>query len=238
MTERSSDISPKQTSTNSKNSSLRKWNHQIPQSVAATDPYALHLDFDAGSGAGSEYDEVIEAHEMSDDDGRALTRTMFEPYGGDADGNNLRRFRIKRDGEDIDRWEWLFKLQKGMRADDEEVTKRVGHAQLSRDAETFCCQLELPQHQRDRVIQILDNIEDYRDFGGGVKGETIVLAIISLVVNKEGLMIRRYDTFKQQDADDPPEQTQFEELRTVCRVPKSNINTARQNLREYEGVSL
>lgn len=82
-----------------------------------------------------------------------------------------------------DHFESLYKAHNGWGESDRKSTIRRSH--IVNDAETFCNILELPEYQRERVIELAQELDFSANRFGGKSYEKILLAVCSLISDAE-----------------------------------------------------
>lgn len=135
-----------------------------------------HFDHGAGSGAASGIDDAIDKDAVQEHDGRAETRTGFDP----------------RESKDPEKWRRLNVLNDDHRHPDRKQQNR--DADKRRYADTFCGHLGMSRYQRERVKAITRSINmKHMAYYGS---DEVILAIVSLVANEDGWFIRDEQTYK------------------------------------------
>lgn len=130
--------------------------------------------FDRGNGNGSRTstDDWLDQNSIFDNEWGSSAATTFNPNGTDGNGYPLLPHRE-------DKFEKLYDWHngKGERSHKEDIRQSY----IVNDAKTFTSVLEMPERQRDTVLEILDEIDISSNNFGGVRYEKIILTICSLV---------------------------------------------------------
>lgn len=194
------------------------------------DEDTFYIDFSTGSGENSAEEDHSDSTAVIENDGRSKTRTGLDV----RDSRDSRE--VVRDNESFAYFEWLNQLNDGRKAPDLENRER--RADAKRDAKTFASQLGMTSFQKKRVTHLIDRLETLHF--GNVPVEGTVLALISLVANEDGWMIRKRsdgpednkgpNTMVCHDGEEV-EVSLFTKLMGDCRVSPQSIRRARENLR-------
>lgn len=127
---------------------------------------------DGWHGGHTEWDHEIDQGPQ-DHDGRANTRTGFDP----------------RDADNPERYKRLVPWQEGQWTSDVSRDTANNKADQRRWCQTFCSRLDVHGHQRERVMAIIEGVPRI-DKMGVYKTEVIILAAISIVANENDRWIR------------------------------------------------
>ena len=141
-------------------------------------------------------DAVIDANATPEHDGRAVTNTGWNP--NDMDTKEEQR-----------RWRYLNTLNDGYRSSERKEKNR--EANRRRDAKTFMCELGCSEYQKNRVLYLIDSF-DGGSMGGTTDDETLIMGIISLVMDEDDRSNREIRN----------EQC-WDELRSVLDIPQWKI---------------
>lgn len=143
-----------------------------------TDESSYDLQYEEGDAAKDEGEEWIDSTAVSEHDGRSITRTGWSVHDArDADVDNP---TVCRFGECFEKWDWLNQLNEDRHANDVATTKR--RTDVKRDALTWASQLELGRNVQERLVYLLDTIDDLHF--GSYSSEATVLALITLVTDE------------------------------------------------------
>lgn len=162
--------------------------------------YVLHRDRigrQKGNGVNTEQEEVHDHTAHIPNDGRSKTRTTFNP----KESNNRQK------------WEKLAKINDGMLDKDRKQNNRKANQQ--RDIELFSSQLNLKKNQVESVKYHFKKIDINK---GGWKHEAIILALITLIVNKDQRRIRS--------------EKQYNTLRKSLNITRKTIRNIRRKYRK------
>lgn len=129
-----------------------------------------------GSGAASDVDELIDETAIIENDGRSKTRTFFYP----SEADDERRYRR------------LIRWQDGEGDTQRAVENRA--ADRRRTIDIFCGHLGMGTYQRERVKSIMEDLN--MSHMAHYSSEKVILAIISLVANEDGWLIRDNETYR------------------------------------------
>lgn len=151
----------------------------------------------AGSLAGSDYDEEIDQNAPQDHDGRAETRTGFNP----------------RESPDEEKWRRLNTLNDDGRHPLRAVQNRA--ADRGRYVQTLCAALDMSPYHKERVQYIVDGLN--MSHMAHYNSQMVVLAIISLVANEDGRWIREEEMFRNLMEDVDVTLRQLKKIRALVR---------------------
>lgn len=143
----------------------------------ATDMSYRYGILDGHGMGGTAWDHEIDENAPQEHDGRARTRTGFDPREAN-DSHLFRRLALWQDGM------WA-----------NERSTRNNMADKKRWVSGFSSQLELTPYQQERVLYVAEDVD--MSHMAHYKTEVVVLAIISLVANEDGRWIRDEKEFKQ-----------------------------------------
>lgn len=121
-----------------------------------------------GNGSRNSQEDWLDQHTTSAENQWSTAETTF--YISDAPSHRQEHFKS------------LYRTHNGWGESDRKDTIRQSH--IINDAETFCSILELPEHQRTDVLEIVREIDLASQQYGGKPYEKILLAICSLVSDK------------------------------------------------------
>lgn len=155
-------------------------------------------------------DAVTDENKPEEHDGRAITNTGWNPKDMDTK-------------EEQRRWRWLNTLNDDYRSPESKEQKR--EADRERDAEAFMTELRCTPHQRERVLYLIDSF-DGGSMGGTTKEETLIMAVISLVVDEDDRVDREI-----RDEDE------WDELLFALDIPQWKIGQARNLLGRRDVMS-
>lgn len=163
-----------------------------------------------GGGNGAQ-ERFIDQESPQENDGRSTTVTGFDPH-------DARSEKIYRQGEWIDKWEWLNQLNDGVQ--DKNRSKHNWRAGKLNDAKLIANRLELTRPERDKLKRMADSI-DFNQFGS-YRSEQILLACASLISDENTTV---YDNrIILQD--------EFREMLTSFDMGSSDHQQIRQAIRE------
>jgi hypothetical protein len=163
-----------------------------------------------GGGNGAQ-ERFIDQESPQENDGRSTTVTGFDPH-------DARSGKIYRQGEWIDKWEWLNQLNDGVQ--DKNRSKHNWRAGKLNDAKLIANRLELTRPERDKLKRMADSI-DFNQFGS-YRSEQILLACASLISDENTTV---YDNrIILQD--------EFREMLTSFDMGSSDHQQIRQAIRE------
>lgn len=135
-----------------------------------------HPDFElartAGNGVRSWSEDMSDMTSYSPNDGRSKTNTTFNPFDADVAEN-------ERQSD----WTRRAKLNDGVGEPDRAQKNR--QADRKRWVQTFCSQIEVPEWVSERVVEIALKMKFNPYAGAGMAVEQVLLALISLVYDKE-----------------------------------------------------
>lgn len=136
---------------------------------------STHFDpFDRSNGNGSAnwVDDSIDEQSIYDNQWGSSATTTFNPTGRDGHGNPIPQDRQ----ETLERlYEWQHGKGEASRKGD------IRHSHIENDADVFMSVLEMPKVQRDRVKNILHNLDIASQNFGSRKYEKIILALCTLI---------------------------------------------------------
>lgn len=143
-----------------------------------TDMSHTHWTGDASGGGGTAWDHEIDENAPQEHDGRAKTRTGFDP----------------RDSDDPEKWKRLGAYQEGRWGHESHYPDQGRAVDQRRFVSMFSSQLDLTPYQTAQSLEISADL----NFGhmAHYPTETIVLSIITLVANADGRWIRDEEQFK------------------------------------------
>lgn len=121
-------------------------------------------------------DRIMDDQAVIEHDGRAKTRTGFDP----------------RDSDDPETWQRRLDIQDGKWNRDENPGR--AKAVQKRTAMTWCNALEMTTLQEDRVVWLLERIET--NLFGTYSYEDIIIGLITIVANEDGRWIRDEEKFR------------------------------------------
>jgi len=122
-------------------------------------------------GGNGDQERFIDSTSPQENDGRSETVTGFDP----RDASN--RERVFRQGEWMDKWEWLNQLNDGVQ--DKNRGKRNWQAGKMNDAKLIADHLSLAPDEREKLLLMTEEI-DFNSFGS-YKSEQVLVACASLV---------------------------------------------------------
>lgn len=123
------------------------------------------------SGGGNGVQErFIDKESPQQNDGRSETVTGFNPH-------DARSEQVYRQGEWMDKWEWLNQLNDGVQ--DKNRSKHNWRAGKLNDAKLIANRLELTRPERDKLKRMADSV-DFNQFGS-YRSEQVLLACASLI---------------------------------------------------------
>jgi len=153
------------------------------------------IDYSEGSGGKSNTDYDVDTPTEHDD--RSKTKTKFNPSEAPP--------------ESREQYTRLAKLQDGYRSND----NGGYHTDVLKDAQTWCNHVGATDHQTHRVLHICSEIP-IDEYGHDI--ESVVTAIISLVLNEDERFVQREDD--------------FQDLRDSLDVSSKQFRSARNNVRD------
>jgi hypothetical protein len=159
------------------------------------------IDYSPSSGPKGAGKRIYDATAPRAHDGRAKTNTKF--HAKESDGGHP------------DYWR-LAKINDGLYSDDDD--KRRGKMERRRDVETFTGIVEFSDRQVKRVLALLERAEAQGSCDIYQSNEVLILALLTIVANRDNQMIRQDERFK--------------ELLETCNVKRSELRKGRQKLRE------
>lgn len=124
-----------------------------------------------------EWEDRVERDAPVEHDGRAETRTGFDP----------------READDSHRWQRLNRLHDGKGSG----KTGINRANRKRKARTLSSKLELTPHQVERSLYVIEDVGRLDRGFAHYSLETILLSVISLVANEDGRWIRDEAMFKR-----------------------------------------
>lgn len=143
------------------------------QSITTTfDP----LDRSNGNGSNNWSDDSIDQESIYQNQWGSSATTTFNPSDSDAYGEPISRSKQQK-------LQRLYDWQHGKGESSRKGDIRQSH--IKNDAEVFTSVLEMPQIERDRVLQILDNLDIGSQNFGSRTYEKIILAICTLVSDEQ-----------------------------------------------------
>jgi hypothetical protein len=122
-------------------------------------------------GGNGDQERFIDKTSPQENDGRSETVTGFDPR--DAPSGE----RVFRQGEWMDKWEWLNQLNDGVQ--DKERGKQNWQAGKLNDAKLIADHLSLPPNEREKLLRMAVEI-DFNNFGS-YSSEQVLVACSSLV---------------------------------------------------------
>lgn len=133
----------------------------------------------AGDGASSSLDELIDKNAVIENDGRSITRTFY--YIQDVDND-------KRD-----QYQRMLKMQDGVG----DTTRSVKNAQADkrRWVDAFGSRLDCTDHQREQAKELIKEMNF--KFFGNYSSEKVILGIMSLICERDGRFIRHEPAFQR-----------------------------------------
>lgn len=152
----------------------------------------------AGSLAGSDYDQEIDEQAPQDHDGRAETRTGFNP-------------REAPSGE-RDKWRRLNTINDGWPRDSESQNTA---AEQRRWAQTFSEALGMTPFQKERVEYVVEGLN--MGHMAHYSSTMVVLAIVSLVANEDDRWIRDEEGFRDMMEDVGVTMHEIKRIRLLVR---------------------
>lgn len=191
----------------------------------ATAPHNAFDPFDRRTGNGSRNaaDDWLDEASIFHNEWGSTATTTFNPEDTDAHGNKIPAYKQKR-------LERLYEWHNGKGESTRKDTIRQSH--IENDARAFMSTLEMPELQRKRVLNILEDLDiSSRTFGRNCPYEKIILALCSLVSDRE--LSRRLDR------DDNPSAVderlfltdEFRELMDVTGMSTSDHRRIRERIR-------
>jgi len=138
------------------------------------------LDRKEGDGSRGNDEDWLDGNTRIKDNKWTTSCTTFWPDGLDGQGNKLSQKKRKRYKE-------LRKAHDRFSSEKEEynrkTTIRYGH--IMNDVFTYCNICELPEHQSEEVASIIKDTDISSNNYGGKRYEKIILAVMSLIVDRE-----------------------------------------------------
>lgn len=180
--------------------------------------------FDRGTGNGSRKveDDWLDQESIFDNQWGSTAATTFHPDNTDANGNPIPRRKQRR-------LERQYKLHNGKGESTRKETIRQSY--IVNDAKTFMSVLELPEKQRTRVLEILDDLDISSKNFGGRPYEKIILALCSLVSDEE--LSRRLDANEDPSFDSRLYLTEeFRDLMDSTKMSNREHRQIREQIRE------
>lgn len=178
---------PEQTESNNDTFSRQDVLADVPADTSKQD-----IDYSPQSGGSAETE--FDKESPKDHDGRGDSATTFTPSEADSyDQGKWYRFSVLH--------ERGWGKMNSRRTD------------VKRDADTICSQFGLTNGQRDRVLQLIESLDQ-----NSIQQEAIVLAAVSLVANQDDRAIRRED--------------EWSSVVEAYDVSTSSVWTARKRVRE------
>jgi hypothetical protein len=206
------------------------------------------LDYSPSSGAVGAHEKTYDGTAPRSHDGRAETETSFHPtYSstpfprtrGDTDGEAVdTRFDTERE-----RWQWLRKLNDGLREDGDGGRVKIHR---ERAVSVACSAFNATEYQEQRINHLLESVQEEREtglfFGRDRPVEVVILGAVTIVLNEDGRPLQH--TFLREDSDgggdggvgtDMVAFDEFAETFTPVGVtqPVREIKTVRSTLAEY-----
>lgn len=177
------DISPRSSDDEERDADL-------PPSYDELGADRTYLYLNDGSGAaGTSWDKTIDEEAPQEHDGRALTRTGFDPR--EAAGAMSRT--VTREGKRMSYARWLSTLNDGYRSS--VYTMDSDKAMVRRMTATFASSLGLAKSQRATLEDVMGDLE--LDHLAHYSAEIVILAAISLIANADDRWIRDEERFKR-----------------------------------------
>jgi len=134
------------------------------------------------------------------------------PHSHDGRAQTRTKFYAEKGNDNID-YARLAKLNDGLYSKENQYQKH--DAERRRDIDIFCSTLSFNDTDTERCQLLLQSVDDVSTHHSG---ESLILAIISLVANENDRMIRQEDT--------------FQELCDNCNVTRQQIRNSRERLRD------
>ena len=171
-----------------------------------------------GNGSNSRTDDWLDESSIFDNEWGSAAATTFKPHGRDAYGRPLPRDKQEK-------FEDLYKLHNGKGEKSRKGDIRQSH--IVNDARTFMSVLEMSAPERDRTLEILDDLDISSNNFGGRSYEKILLALFSLV-SDEHLTSRRNAAVE----DRLFLSDEFRELMDATAMSSSELRKTRTAIRE------
>lgn len=141
---------------------------------------APYLDIDPfargnGNGSRAAEDDWLDEASIFHNEWGSTAATTFNPEGTDAYGRELPKHKREK-------FERLYQWHNGKGESSRKDTIRQSH--IVNDARAFMSVLEMPDMQRNRVLDILQELDISSNNFGGRRYEKIILALCSLVADE------------------------------------------------------
>lgn len=180
--------------------------------------------FDRGNGNGSREaeDDWLDTESIFHNEWGSTAATTFNPTDTDAQGNPLPPERQEK-------FEDLYELHNGKGESSRKDTIRQSH--IVNDARTFMSVLEMPDNQRTRVLEILDDLDISSNNFGSRRYEKIILALCSLVSDEA--LSQRLQREDEPSFDNRLYYTdEFRDLMDATRMSSSEHRQIRKQIRD------
>lgn len=158
------------------------------------------LDYSPASGGPGASEHNYDAEAPLDHDGRSQTQTTF--YGWEVDH------------PEID-YERLAKLNDGKFANDIKDQRR--HTERLQDLQIVAEELRCSDRVIERARQMLDNVDDVRQFQSD---EVVVVTVLTLAANEHGTRLR--------------DRERFDEMCKMLGITRSRVRKAREQWRQED----
>jgi hypothetical protein len=140
--------------------------------MASVDGLLDPFDRTGGNGSSSASDDWLDSESIYENEWGSTAATTFDPSGEDGQGKQI-------SGEKRERFERLYRLHNGKGEQSRKETIRASY--ITNDTDTFLSVLEMPSRQRDKVHEIVQQMDISSNNFGGRPYEKIILCVCSLV---------------------------------------------------------
>jgi hypothetical protein len=164
---------------------------------------------DSGNGSRSTEEDWMDENTRIEENKWTTSRTTFWPDSDDEKFSRLREIHDRFAGED--------------ETYNRKTTIRYGH--IMNDVHTFCNVCELRQYQIEAVANIIRDTDISSNNYGGKSYEAIILAVMSLIVDRDINRVDEYDN-RLILRDD------FRELMEAIEIGSKELRKVRQMVRE------
>ena len=183
------------------------------------------LDRNEGTGSRNVEEDWLDGNSSVKDNKWTTSRTTFWPDAEDGHGNKLT-------GDSRKRWKELRKAHDRFSSEgdnyDRKTTIRYGH--IMNDVHTFCNLCELSKHHTEEVASIINNSDISSKNYGGKRYEKIILAVMSLIVDRDIDTVDNIDQRLILDED-------FKQLMENAKMGTTELRKVRQMVRERVDIT-
>lgn len=144
----------------------------MQSSASALDPF----DRTGGNGSRSASDDWLDKESIYHNEWGSTAATTFNPEDKDGQGKQISRKKRER-------FQRLYRLHNGRGEPSRKDTIRASY--IANDTETFLSVLEMPERQRQKVREIMENTDISSNNFGGRPYEKIILCACSLVADEK-----------------------------------------------------